>query len=453
MRGWAAIVGPGGRSLLGFDALRRGPITRAVDLNFLRPAFDVVANAVDRQSLEAERGRLEANLQQARRLETVGTLASGIAHNFNNIVGAILGYTEMAEAEVGARTRAAQYLGEIRRAGERARDVVDQILTFGKGRSVRRTPVGVAALVAEARSLLQASLPSRVVLIAQPVPDAAHVLGDAAQLVQVIVNLCNNAAQAMDGAGQIEVACDLETVTEPRLLSHGDLRVGRYVCVSVADGGRGMDESTSTRIFEPFFTTRAVGSGLGLATVREIVRAHHGVMNVVSAPGAGTRMEAWLPIIAAPAALIEARAADRAPDRDGDAAASVPLGRGETVLIVDAEHRRLLQDEEMLAALGYEPVGFAGAEEALAARRSAQGRFDAIVVCDSAAASGVALASALNRVGPRLPIVLATIPGRDLETDGLAAAGIADVVRYPLLAAEIAAALQRCLQDDRAQVA
>ncbi len=370
----------------------------------------------------------------------------------------------MAEAEVPTQTRTAQYLGEIRRAGERARDVVDQILTFGKGRSVRRKPVSVAALMAEVTSLLQASLPSRVVLIAQPVPDAAQVLGDAAQLVQVIVNLCNNAAQAMDGAGEIEVSCELETVAEPRLLSHGDLRVGRYVRISVADDGRGMDEATSTRIFEPFFTTRAVGSGLGLATVREIVRAHRGVMNVVSAPGAGTRMEAWLPSLIAHTRLLAAPAADRgrdraetegrerADDRSGEPV-TVPLGRGETVLIVDAEHRRVLQDEEMLAALGYEPVGFARPEQALSARRSAQGRFDAIVVCDGVAASGVALAAALNRVGPRLPIVLATIPGRDLDADGLAAAGIADVVRYPLIAAEIAAALQRCLQDDRARVA
>jgi signal transduction histidine kinase len=130
-----------GRAVLGFDALRPGIFRRSAELGLLRMALDAVANAVAREFLEQERARLQANLQQARRMETVGALASGIAHNFNNIVGAILGYTEMAEVQLAPDSRPARNLNEIRRAGERARDLVDQILAFGARNDLRRSPV------------------------------------------------------------------------------------------------------------------------------------------------------------------------------------------------------------------------------------------------------------------------------------------------------------------------
>lgn len=459
LRGWACIVGPDGTALLGFDALRRGPITRTTDLGFLRPAFDVIANAVDRRALELERSRLEASLQQTRRLETVGTLASGVAHNFNNIVGAILGYTEMAEAEVPPSARVAHHLDKIRRAGERARDVVDQILRFGKSRELRRTPLTVRALLGDTQALLLAALPPQITLIVQPAPADAVIVGDLAQLQQVILNLCNNAAQAMDGVGEIELAIDLENVMRPRPLSDGELTPGPYVRIAVSDRGRGMDDAVKQRIFEPFFTTRATGNGLGLATVREIVRAHGGVMHVASAPGAGTRMEAWLPAADGTDAGRGANAGGGARSRgtaywgaadgdatDGDAAdgGELPLGRGETVLVFDPDGRRLLQHEEMLAALGYEPAGFVRADDAATAHGLRVGRFDAIIVCHHDAPAGVAVAAALNATAPRLPIVLATLRADAPDAEGLAAAGIAEVIRCPLVAAEIAVALQRC---------
>ena len=172
-------------------------------------------------------------------------------------------------------------------------------------------------------------------------PEAAVISGQPGQLQQVIINLCNNAAQAMDQAGRVEIETDVHQITGLRSLSHGDiLRPGRYVRVAVSDAGRGIDEITLEHIFEPFFTTRLDGNGLGLATVREIVREHGGAMNVWSAPGVGSRFEVWLPCIAA-AAL--------APRGE---APTLWLGRGETVLVIDDASERLLGDEEMLAALG-----------------------------------------------------------------------------------------------------
>jgi signal transduction histidine kinase/CheY-like chemotaxis protein len=437
LRGWVCVsnIGKGGISaILGFDALRPGVITRSAELGLLRMALDALANVVVREHLEQERARLEANLERARRMETVGALASGIAHNFNNIVGAILGYTEMAEVQLASDSRPARNLGEIRRAGERARDLVDQILGFGRRRDVGRQPVSIKGLVAETSSLLHASLPSRIELIIREVPEAAIVSGQAGQLQQVILNLCNNAAQAMDQIGRVEIETEVHQITRARSLTHGDLEPGRYVRIAVSDAGRGIDEITLEHIFEPFFTTRLAGNGLGLATVREIVREHGGTMNVWSTPGVGSRFEVWLPCVAAAAPA----ARDDLP--------ILPFGRGETVLVLDDAGGRLLADEEMLAALGYEPVGFTCADDALAACRATPKRFDAIVVGHLVpAASALDLAAELHGIVPDVPILLATASADEIGADELLSCSVSEVVHLPLISAEIASALARCL--------
>jgi signal transduction histidine kinase/CheY-like chemotaxis protein len=422
------------RKVLGFDALRPGIITQSTELGLLRMALDAVANVVMRDHLLQERARLETNLEQARRMETVGALASGIAHNFNNIVGAILGHTEMAEVQIASDSRPARSIKEIRRAGERARDLVDQILAFGRRRDVQRSPVSMKGLIAETSSLLHASLPPGIELSIGGVPDTAVISGQPGQLQQVILNLCNNAAQAVDQVGRVEIETELHQITGPRSLTHGDLRPGRYVRMAVRDAGRGMDETTLEHIFEPFFTTRLAGTGLGLATVREIVREHSGAINVWSAPGVGSRFEVWLPCITL-----------AAPPRDQ--VSPLPLGRGETVLVVEDASERVLADEEMLAALGYEPVGFTRAGDALAACRALPERFDALLVGHIASAgSAFDLAAALHECVPDAPILLATASADDIDANALVAAGISQVVHRPLVSTELASALARCLQ-------
>jgi signal transduction histidine kinase/CheY-like chemotaxis protein len=438
LRSWACIssMAECGFSIkvLGFDLVRSGVITQSAELGLLRMALDAIANVVVRDHLLQERARLEANLQQARRMETVGALASGIAHNFNNIVGAILGYTEMAEVQVASDSRPARNLKEIRRAGERARDLVDQILAFGRRRDVGRKPVSLKELIAETRSLLDASLPSQINLIIRETPEAAVVSAQPGQLQQVILNLCNNAAQAMDQIGCVEIETEVHQITGARSLTHGDLGPGRYVRIAVSDTGRGMDEMTLEHIFEPFFTTRLAGNGLGLATVREIVREHGGAINVWSALGTGSRFEVWLPCIAA----------STAPPRDNIPA--VRPGRGETVLVIDDACERILADEEMLAALGYEPVGFTQPGAALAACRATPKRFDALLVGHlSSAASALDLAVSLHGIVPDVPILLATASADEIGADALVAAAISEVVHRPLASAELAAALARCL--------
>jgi signal transduction histidine kinase/BarA-like signal transduction histidine kinase len=434
---WACVYSRGSEGhvdILGFDALRPSRMARSEELGLLRMAFDAIANAVEREHLERERIRLEERLQQARRMETVGALASGIAHNFNNIIGAILGYAEMAEAQLGQDSRPARNLGEIRRAGERARDLVGQILAYGRRRAASRWPVHLQSLVAETASLLRASLPTTIVLAIREAQDPIMVLGEPAQIQQVILNLCHNAAQAMDGAGSIGIDLEIHDIPQVQALSHGILTAGRHARLTVSDTGHGIDPEILDHLFEPFSTLRTDGNGLGLATVREIVREHGGAIDVATRAGMGTRFDIWLPCI---------EAAGPAQDPQEDGTRRLFLGQGEAVMLVHDDRRLLLRDEEMLAALGYEAIGFTSAIEALAACRESPDRFDMMIVSHSSSArEALALAASLHEIAPRRPILLAISSAERIDADALAAAGVSEVVRRPFTSANVASALK-----------
>ena len=211
------------------------------------------------------------------------------------------------------------------------------------------------------------------------------------------------------------------------------LAAGPYVRIAASDSGRGIDEAELERIFEPFFTTRLNGSGLGLATTREIVREHGGAINVRSTVKAGTRFEVWIPRIAAVPAVGEN--------------AAPPFGHGETVLIIETDPDRLLHDEQILAALGYEPIGFRHAADAAAACRASPERFDIVLVGHSGAMrSGIEIAGLVHDVAPALPIILATAAAGELGAGALVTAGISDIMPWPITGTGTAASLQSCLQ-------
>jgi signal transduction histidine kinase len=435
---WLCVPSKGGEqleSLLAFDYAGSQPGAHPRELSLLRMALDAICNAVERRGLEQDRERLEANLQHARRMETIGALASGIAHNFNNIVGAILGFTESAQLQVPAADRVSGSLGEIRRAGERARDLVDQILTFGRRRTVRRARISVLEWIGEARSLLEATLPPHVRLVVREAVPGVMVCAELTSLQQVILNVCNNAAQAMDAPGTIEIQIATRELEHGSVTGPAGLAAGRYVVVSVTDPGRGIDEATLERVFEPFFTTRAEGNGLGLALVREVISEHSGTVRIRSTPGAGTRVDIWLPRSESQS-LTESELHEAA-----------NRGSGEAVLVLEANRERLLRHEEILAALGYEPVGFTGVAEAEAALLADPNRCDAALICARSQDSSAVLTwvTALRKQPPRLPIVLATSAPADFAAPALAEAGVTAIIGQPLNSAELAGALGRCI--------
>lgn len=421
--------------IMGFDAVRP-TLERGFPLHVVRLAGDVVANAIEREFLERDRVRLSSRLERARRLQVIGSLASGIAHNFNNLIGAILGYSEMIEPQLAPGTKPAQHIDEIRRAAERGRDLIENILTFGRHREGHVVAVQVRALFTEAASLLRASLPTDVELVGADVPPDLAVSGAPAQLQQVILNLCTNAAQAIGRNGCIRINAREEELDTYRQLSHGGLPAGRYVCLEVIDNGHGFEETVARRLFEPFFTTRLSGTGLGLATVLEIVRDYEGAMHVSSRPGYGSHFEVWLPAVAAEEGTLLG-------------SAMLPLGRGETVLMVESDRERRLRDEEMLAALGYEPVGFEELDDAIAACRLAPDRFDLLLVSHTTPVpEGLEWARALHAIAPRHPILLLTATTVDGRLDALAQAGISEALRRPVAGTDLAAALARCLRTN-----
>jgi nitrogen-specific signal transduction histidine kinase/CheY-like chemotaxis protein len=414
--------------LLCFD--RAGPAQCSLcnTTGFLRTSGAVVSNALLRRRMFHERSTMEDRLHQAQRLETVGTLASGVAHNFNNIIGVMIGHAEMAQDGLAADTPAAAHLDQVMRAGERARELIGRILDFSRGARTTRGAVSVDELVAETVAMAEASL-SAIELVTTGSAAGAAVVGEPVQLQQVILNLIRNACQASQPGSRILVAVDRQTVRARRVLSHGKIGAGEYVRISVTDHGSGIEANALSHIFQPFFTTRPAGTGLGLATAHEVVRESGGAFNVRSTLHRGSTFEVWLPR----AAPVEKNAA-------------LASGHGESVMVIVGEASDLLRDEEMLAALGYEPVGFKDVATAVAAARAEPDRFEAVILDQVLPASnGVAIAAQLRRLVPRLPILLSSANPESLRTETLSAAGIGAVVGRPWRARTLASALSRAL--------
>jgi len=437
LHGWLCVAGRDQRetrAVLGFDALRARALTQHGEVRIFRMAFDVIDNAVRRVALEREKERLEAILQHARRMETIGALASGVAHNFNNIIGAIIGYTEMADAQARSGGGGGSHLDQIRHASERARQLIDQILSFGRKQGGRGR-VSINSLVAETEHLLRASLPPDFELVVQQAAEDSDVLVEAARLQQVFLNICRNAVQATNERGRIEIRIDSWDSDRPMRIRGSEIGAGRFAIVSISDTGHGMDEATMDRIFEPFFTTRPEGNGLGLSTARQTVLEHGGAIDVKSAPGAGTRFEIWLPSAHAGGTAAMPVASPQA-----------ARGCGEMVMIVQPDTARLLLDEEILAALGYEPVGVREPSEALKMCRADPGRFHAILICPHpGAGAALALAAKAHEAAPSLPILLAIPSARYVDPLQLAASGVSEFLHYPLMSSALSSALSRCL--------
>jgi signal transduction histidine kinase/ActR/RegA family two-component response regulator len=448
IRSWLCIpLGPVGKRIgfLTLDAIASERNWRDEDIALLRTAGEIFAGGIERERSEAERAALEARVHQAARLEAIGTLAGGIAHEFNNILGAMLGYCEMALEALRQPNAPRRHLQQIMTAGQRAQGIVDQILAFSRRSDRQYRPIEAKPVVAEALELLRVSLPATVGIRPRLSCDGARLLGNATELQQVVMNLCSNAAQAMDGRGAIDVGLDAIEIAGDRRLSHGSLPAGRYLRLAVSDSGPGMDAAVMEHIFEPFFTTKRPGrgTGLGLATVHGIVTQHGGALNVVSRRGVGSTFETYFP---------QTEEEPAGEEKRGDAAA--PRGHGETILLVDDETQLVSLGEEMLAVLGYEPVGFHDSAAALTAFRADPQRFD-LALTDEVMPemTGSELASALHHIRPDLPIVLMTGYAAPVRSQEVAATGIREILKKPLLSRPLGNCLAKHLPAKPSRVA
>ncbi|HSD43341.1 MAG TPA: PAS domain S-box protein [Burkholderiales bacterium] len=399
--------------------------------------YAIYRDITERKLAEAEQARLQARLRQAEKMEAVGRLAGGIAHDFNNLLGGILGYAEMVVAEAGEGTPVQRYAHNVLSGANRARDLVDQILTYSRSQRAKRAPVEIDRVVGETLDLVRGSLAAGIVLDLTLSSAPLVVVGDPTQLHQVVMNLCTNALHAMGDSGTLRVALEPVDVATERVLAQGTLAPGRFVRLTMADTGSGMDATTLARIFEPFFTTKEVGrgTGLGLSLVYGIVTDSGGALHVTSEPGRGSTFEIYLP--RTEAAAIPATAAD----------AVVPRGNGERVLLVDDEEPLMVMTAEVLAQLGYEAIPFSDGRAALEAFEKTPEGFE-VVVTDEVmpALTGTELARRVRRLRPDLPVVLVSGYSGPILTQQALGAGVSGLLKKPVQSRELAAALARALR-------
>jgi PAS domain S-box-containing protein len=389
-----------------------------------------VKDVSEKVRAEEERQRLAAQLRQAEKMQAVGHLAGGIAHDFNNILGAILGYGELAQVKATGDIR--RYLDTIMSAGQRAKALVNQILSYSRAENADRVPVIVAPVLQEVVDLVRGSSPAGVeVSFNVEAGEDATVLGDPTRLHQLLMNLCTNAVQAMGDTGSLSLTVTNEDFDEPRKVRTGEIPAGDYVRITVQDTGHGIAPEVIDRIFEPFFTTKPAGrgTGLGLALVHSVVAEHHGYIEVASELGHGTRFDIWIPRV-------------QAQQEGEETQREMPMGQGQVILAVDDEADVLHALEEMLATLGYEPVGFTSSREALEAARANPRRFDAVVSDEvMPELTGTQMSIELRKLNPALPIVIASgYGGAGFETRALSA-GVNRVLKKPYRMSDIAESL------------
>lgn len=392
--------------------------------------------------LRAERHRqmarhsMAAQQSRASKLEALGTLAGGVAHDFNNVLSGIVGYTEMAQDEAPAGSTQARHLDKVMQAALRGRQLVERILSFSKGGARSSSVFALEPVIDEVLTLLSGSLRPGIVLERALAAPGARLRGDSTQAFEALMNLCTNAMQAMPDGGQLSVHLDRWQARTPQVLSHSRLPPGDYLRLSVADQGTGMSAEVMERLFEPFFTTRGAqsGTGLGLAVVHGVVAELGGAIDVQSAPGRGARFKLYLPECLDP------------PGGMAAAPRVVAAGQGQQVMVVDDEPELVGMVMEMLAGLGYTPNGFVDPASALETLLE-RGHSYAAVITDEVmpGLSGTQLTAEVRRHLPDLPVLLVSGYGGALLAQRATQAGVTRLLAKPLQRAELAQALAQLL--------
>ncbi|MCU0256570.1 MAG: PAS domain S-box protein [Vicinamibacterales bacterium] len=368
----------------------------------------------DRKRLDEERTRLAEQLRQSQKLEAIGSLAGGIAHDYNNLLMVQLGHLAMLQAEPGLPAAVADSLAEIEKSTRMAAQLTRQLLAFGRRQVLQIQRLDLNETVGNLSTMLRRVLPEDITFELRTSPSPLWVDADAGSMEQVIVNLVVNARDAMPGGGRLTLATGAVTFTDTTVPPHADARPGRFACLTVADTGRGMDAETQRRIFEPFFTTKDVGkgTGLGLATVYGIVRQHRGWVDVESAPERGAAFRVYF--VAADAAAPAVRPPTPAPER--------AVGQGEAILVAEDNDQVRQVIARSLQRMNYRVLAARDATEAagLWARHRDEVRLLLSDMVMGEGQNGLQLAHALRGERPQLPVIIMSGHSEDLVGAGLA---------------------------------
>jgi PAS domain S-box-containing protein len=389
-----------------------------------------------------ERKKTEESLFRMQKLEALGTLAGGVAHDFNNILLAIRGNAALAAADLPEGHPARRFVAEIDRAGVRAAAVVRQILAFARPQPAERTVTSLRPVVEEALKLLRATVPVLIELEARWDDDVPLARIDSGQVQQAVVNLVKNAADAIGSRpGCVRIRLAAETVGEETGREIAALKPGRYVRLSISDDGSGMDKATRERAFDPFFTTKESGggTGLGLSIVHGIMWAHGGAATLESRPGRGTTVHLYFPS-ATEGLAAAVPAAKPGPGRQ----------RSERLLFVDDDEALVFLGSEMLGRLGYRVTSFDDPVQALAAFRSSPEAFDGVISDVSMPRmSGFDLAGQILALRPDLPVVITSGYLREEDEKKARTIGVRALLLKPNTVDEMAGELDRIFREAR----
>jgi signal transduction histidine kinase/CheY-like chemotaxis protein len=375
---------------------------RVIDLQGRKVILSVARDISERERSTEIQAKMAAKLRQVAKMEALGTFAGGIAHEFNNVLGAMIGYVELACMTLETIPEAGKISSKLEaslRAGDRARDLVKQILSFSRQNEREPRPLEILPIVKESLKLLRASLPATIEIRQNLDPQCGLVVADPVQVSQILINLSSNAFEAMRETGGV-----LQISLEPVRLEAGpaepgvELKSGPYLRLTVKDSGRGMDQTTLERIFDPLFITKPVGerAGLGLSAVHGIVQSLGGAIGVSSEPGKGSAFRVYLPSHQGPSAP--------------EVPINGPLPRGtEHILLVDDEAAIVQIGKEFLQGLGYRVTAFNSGPEAWEEFQAHPQAFDLLITdLTMPAMTGLDLAEAALKLRPDLLVLLNT---------------------------------------------
>jgi PAS domain S-box-containing protein len=382
---------------------------------------------------------MAAQLRQAQKMEAIGTLAGGIAHDFNNILTALLGFSELGLMSCDKGSRIHEHFAAIYDAGQRAKDLVAQILTFSRMNEESHKPIYLYTIMNEALKLLRSTMPSTITFETHICKENIYVMADATAIHQIVMNLCTNAGHVMqENGGTLTVSLEKVDLTSKEIAAHPHIRPGPHLKLSISDTGHGMTRYVLDHIFEPYFTTKekGEGTGLGLSVVHGIVQNHGGMIMVNSEPGKGSTFDVFFPVVAVKCKAVKPR--------------NEQVSRGsERILFVDDEIPLVRLAQQMLTSMGYQVTSFTDSREALADFKTFPEKYD-IVISDMTMPhlTGLDLARYMLAMRPGLPFILCTGYSSKLNQQQIEEAGIKSVLKKPFSLATISKQIRAIFDPD-----